>query len=572
VAELASLAWVSRVSIWRAIGERAVRQACWTAPQGAPHQPLSRRLPLRRIHKLVAGEELVLRPDLLPDGSVGGGLSRSGVTSLLSVPMLVDGRFTGFIMVETTFPGPVFEASHFATLRSASAILAQAFERHDLERELNDRASTDRLTALDNRWTFLGRLDDALAAVAEGRSAGVGVALMDLDRFKVVNDSLGHEAGDRMLVEVATRLSTAVGYDERVAALARLGGDEFLIMIPDCGRAADAVALIDRLMEVLTPPFDVGGHVVTLGASVGVVHATDALADAGELLRRADSAMYQAKGRGGGRVELEDGDVRERVTGRISDEAELRNAIDQGELTVYYQGEWDLETQGLLGAEALVRWQHPERGLVPPGLFIPLAEECGLILRLGMVVLREACQALSGWCGRGLRDDFVLRVNMSARQLQDPKLADEIADVLAMANLDPERLCLELTESSLLVDPAGAVRALDRLRALGVGIAVDDFGTGFSSLLYLKQLPLTSVKIDKAFVDGLPGESRDRAIVASVVRLAEEIGISVTAEGVETEAQAAAVLDLGCRRAQGFLLSRPEPLDRFEPRLALRSS
>jgi EAL domain-containing protein (putative c-di-GMP-specific phosphodiesterase class I) len=372
-----------------------------------------------------------------------------------------------------------------------------------------------------------------------------------------------------MLIEVAHRLSTAVGYDERAAALARLGGDEFLIMIPDCARADDAVGVIDRLLEVLTPPFDVGGHAVTLAASVGVVHATDALADAGELLRRADSAMYQAKGRGGGRVELEDGAVRERVTGRINDETELRHAIDQGDLTVYYQGEWDLETQHLLGAEALVRWQHPERGLVPPGLFIPLAEECGLILRLGMVVLREACQALSGWCRRGLHDDFVLRVNMSARQLQDPKLADEIADVLSMANLDPERLCLELTESSLLVDPAGAVLALERLRSLGVGIAVDDFGTGFSSLLYLKQLPLTSVKIDKAFVDGLPSESRDRAIVASVVRLAEEIGISVTAEGVETESQAAAVLDLGCRRAQGFLLSRPEPLDQFESRLAL---
>jgi diguanylate cyclase (GGDEF)-like protein/PAS domain S-box-containing protein len=567
VHELAGLPWVTRVSVWRAVGDRAVRQACWTAPQAGPHRPLSHRLPLERLRRLVGGEELMFRPELVPDGFLSSGLSKSGVSSLLCVPMQIDGRFTGFVMVETTYPGPVFEASHFATLRSASAVLAQAFERHDLERELNERASTDRLTALANRWTFLAHLDEALRAVDEGRSPGVAVAMMDLDRFKIVNDSLGHEAGDRVLIEMAHRLSTAIGRQPGLAAPARLGGDEFLVMAPGCATPEDAVALLEQLVEVLVPPFDLGGQAVTLTASVGVVHASDALADGGELLRRADLAMYQAKGQGGGRVELEDGAVRERVTGRISDEAELRTAIEDGQLRVHFQGEWDLESQRLLGAEALVRWQHPERGMVPPALFIPLAEECGLILRLGMVVLRDACRSLEAWSRRGLPDDFVLRVNVSALQLADATLTSEIAEVLASSRLDPERLCLELTESSLLVDPTGAVLALEKLRELGVGVAVDDFGTGFSSLLYLKQLPLTSVKIDKAFVDGLPDESRDRAIVASVVRLAEEIGISVTAEGVETAAQASALLDLGCRRAQGFLLSRPEPADEFEARL-----
>jgi diguanylate cyclase (GGDEF)-like protein/PAS domain S-box-containing protein len=567
VNELAGLPWVTRVSVWRSMGERAVRQACWTAPQAGPHRPLSHRLPLQRLRRLAAGEELVLRPELLPEWALPANLSVSGVTSLLCVPMLVDSRFIGFVMVETTYPGPVFEASHFATLRSACAVLAQAFERHDLERELNERASTDRLTALANRWTFLGQLDEALVAVDEGRSAGVAVALMDLDRFKIVNDSLGHEAGDRVLIEMAHRLMTAIARQPALAAPARLGGDEFLVMAPQCATPEEAVALLEQLVEVLIPPFDLGGQAVTLTASVGVVHARDALADGGELLRRADLAMYQAKGQGGGRVELEDGDVRERVTGRISDEAELRTAIEDGQLRVHFQGEWDLEHRQLLGAEALVRWQQPERGMVPPALFIPLAEECGLIGRLGMTVLREACRSLAGWSQRGLPEDFVLRVNVSALQLADATLATEIADVLASFRLDPERVCLELTESSLLVDPVGAVVALDKLRELGVGVAVDDFGTGFSSLLYLKELPLTSVKIDKAFVDGLPDESRDRAIVASVVRLAEEIGISVTAEGVERAPQASALLDLGCRRAQGFLLSRPEPADRFEARL-----
>jgi diguanylate cyclase (GGDEF)-like protein len=568
VAELAGLSWVTRVSVWRVSGDRVERRATWSARQGAPEADLPRRLPLDRVPRLAALEEVFAQPGRLPADSVGSSLTSSGVESVLAVAMSIGGRFTGFTMIETTFPGPVFEATHFATLRSASAVLAEAFERHDLERELAARANTDRLTSLPNRWSFDESLDAALAELAEGRSDGVAVMLMDVDRFKVVNDSLGHDAGDTVLVEVAQRLSSLVRQREQLDVAARLGGDEFVLLVPGCPTADDALAVAGDVIDALGPPFDVAGHAVPLTASVGVVHTRRTRAASGELLRRAEGAMYQAKTLGGGKVALEDRAERDRTSGRVRDEAELRAAIEGGQLAVHYQAEWNLASSALIGAEALVRWNHPRRGLMSAGEFIPLAEDCGLILPLGMQVLAEACRTVSGWSGDGLPANFVLRVNVSARQLLDEQLAEQIADVLRDTGLPPRQLCLELTESTLLADPAGAAVVLDRLRALGVGVAVDDFGTGFSSLLYLKQLPLTSLKIDRAFVEGVTEDPRDRAIVSAVTQLAREIGISATAEGVETPEQRDVLVELGCERAQGFLLSRPEPVEQFRRHLA----
>jgi EAL domain-containing protein (putative c-di-GMP-specific phosphodiesterase class I) len=316
----------------------------------------------------------------------------------------------------------------------------------------------------------------------------------------------------------------------------------------------------------LEPPFDVGGRPFRLTASAGVAHAADS-EDAEELIRRADVAMYRAKEQGGDRIVMDDEAMRDEVTARLRHEAELRTAVEGDGLEVHLQGEWSLPDRRLLGAEALARWRRPDGDLVAAGSFIPLAEECGLIHALGTRVLSETCDVVAGWMAQDRHDGFSVRVNLSPLQLRQDELADQIAGVLETSGLPAEHLCLELTESALLDDPERALRVLGSLRDLGVGLAVDDFGTGYSSLLYLKRLPVTSLKIDRAFVSGLPDDAADRAIVAAVVRLADEMGFDVTAEGVETEEQATTLVELGCVRAQGYLLSRPEPADDMAVRL-----
>jgi EAL domain-containing protein (putative c-di-GMP-specific phosphodiesterase class I) len=277
--------------------------------------------------------------------------------------------------------------------------------------------------------------------------------------------------------------------------------------------------------------------------------------------------MYQAKAAGGDRVVGDDAQLRAEVGRRLQREAELRSAIEDGGLVVHYQGEWDLTTGELVGAEALARWEHPVEGLLAAGAFIPLAEECGLVEPLGERVLRLACAQVAAWKADGLAGEFLLRVNLSARQLRDHSTVELVAEVLEDTGLAARDLCLELTESAILVDPEGAVRTLQALRVLGVGLAVDDFGTGYSSMLYLKRLPITALKVDQAFVAGLPDDPGDVAIVQSTVQLADLLGLSLTAEGVETEAQRAALVRLGCRHAQGFGLARPEPAEVFVDRL-----
>ena len=572
MADLSGLEWVTRLSVWRRLDRRFVRRATWEAAANRPEEPLPERLPLdgsALLRRLGALEEVHVRSVAhLPDDwqEDREALAAAGVRSALAVPLAAAGRCEGFLLAEVTLEDATFDASHLTTLRSAAAILTAAFARHDAEAELRRRALQDPLTGLGNRFAFDELLEAAVARLGRGRSRGVAVALIDLDRFKVVNDALGHRAGDRLLAEVIARMAAAT---TEGTTMARLGGDELLVLHDDVADVDEAVARTQDLVQALATPFDLGDRPWVLTASVGVAHADDAGVAPGELLRRADVAMYRAKAAGGARIATDDEATRTEVARRVRREGELRAALDARDLVVHHQGEWDLRTGRLVGAEALVRWPHPDEGLLTAAEFIPMAEESDLIVPLGTWVLEQACRELAAWRAAGLDEGFVLRVNLSARQLRQDGLVAQVAGVLERTGVDAAALCLELTESALLADPEGAVALLGELRHLGVGLAVDDFGTGYSSMLYLKRLPLTSLKIDRAFVAGLPDDHGDEAIVRACLQLAEALDLEVTAEGVEDGAQRDALVALGCHRAQGFLLSRPEPATDLAGRLGL---
>jgi diguanylate cyclase (GGDEF)-like protein len=410
----------------------------------------------------------------------------------------------------------------------------------------------DPLTGLPSRLLLMNRLQSALTRM-ERTGRGVAVLFIDLDRFKIVNDSLGHHAGDRLLLAVTERLRKAVRRHEMPA---RFGGDEFVLVCEDVDDPQDAVAVAERLLKALAQPFEFQDGQAFIAGSIGIALTDDPHASASDLVRDADAAMYRAKEAGGGRWSIFDQIVRDRAVARQAIEGDLRNAIANGELVVHFQPEIAVSTGEIVGVEALVRWERPGAGLVPPGEFIPIAEETGLIVPIGAWVMREACmQAMR------LFDDgrLVVRVNVSARQLAEPGLTTTVADALAASGLPPERLCLEVTESVVLEDSDRSVAALQALRDIGVGVSLDDFGTGYCSLSYLRRLPIDSLKIDRSFVRGLGNEADDDSIVTSVIDLARSLGVSVVAEGVETEEQLAGLRARGCDTVQGYLFARPGP-------------
>ena len=423
----------------------------------------------------------------------------------------------------------------------------------------------DPLTGLPSRLLFLNRLTVALERLQRRRGRHVAVLFLDLDRFKVINDSLGHPAGDELILAVAERLRHSLRRHETIA---RFGGDEFAILCEDIADEQDAIAVAERVLKTFGTPFGLADGDVTTGASVGIALSGNP-DDVGEdLIRDADAAMYRAKESGGGRLELFDELTRQRAVARLQTENALRLAIEREELRVYFQPEVSIETAEIVGVEALVRWEHPERGLLGPGEFISLAEETGLIVPLGTWVMRESCRQARAWHDAGIvADDFSMRVNVSARQLASERLPGTVRQILADARLEPRHLCVEVTETLLIEDPETSIATLSALKELGVKVAVDDFGTGYSSLQHLRNFPIDCVKIDRSFVRGLPASSEDAAIVGAVIELGHALGLSVTAEGVETDAQRANLHDSGCDTAQGFLFSRPEPADVIEARL-----
>jgi diguanylate cyclase (GGDEF)-like protein/PAS domain S-box-containing protein len=422
------------------------------------------------------------------------------------------------------------------------------------EAALTRLALQDPLTGLPNRALFLDRLDLALRRRQRAGQV-VAVLFVDLDRFKTVNDTLGHFAGDQLLVAVADRLGKILRPGDTIA---RLGGDEFAVVCEGLAAAGGAEEIAVRILRSLTAPVVVEGQQIIVSASIGI-SVSESDATPGTMLRDADTAMYEAKEAGRNRFCVFNPASRARTLERLRRAEELRVALDRSELRLCYQLEVDLAEEATTGVEALVRWQHPTLGLLPPSEFIDVAEETGLVVPLGDWVLREACRELAaretGDQPGGLR----LSVNLSAHQLGVPGLIDTVRDVLAETGLDPSRLCLEITESVLMDDVQSSIDALLDLKALGVRLAIDDFGTGYSSLSYLRRFPVDVVKLDRSFVAGLGVDSAATAIVAAVVNLAHALGILVVAEGVETEAQLVALRALRCDRAQGYYWNRPLP-------------
>jgi diguanylate cyclase (GGDEF)-like protein/PAS domain S-box-containing protein len=463
-----------------------------------------------------------------------------------------------------TAPLGVLSANHTATrsfspgeidfLQAVANVLGSVIERRRADDQLAHQALHDPLTGLPNRGLLIDRLAQALARRRRGGSA-LAVFFLDVDRFKLVNDGLGHGAGDELLKAVASRLRGVVRPSDTVA---RFGGDEFVVVCEEATDEATALSLAGRICEAVGDNVEVGGRRMQVSVSVGIVLADAERTDPEAVLRDADAAMYRAKERGRARVELFDSSLRERVMERLDAEAALRLAIDRGELRLVFQPEVSLTDGTVVGVEALMRWQHPERGLLGPGAFLPMAEETGLIVPMGTWALEQACRHATMW--RGSHRDappFVVWVNLSARQLCEPGLPDRVAEIVADTGADPTMVGIEITESVLMEDIDAVGAALHALEALGLKLAIDDFGTGFSSLSYLKQFPVHMLKVDQSFVAGLGQDDGDSAIVRAVIELAHSLGLTAVAEGVETAQQMAALRRLGCDAAQGYYFDRP---------------
>jgi diguanylate cyclase (GGDEF)-like protein len=424
--------------------------------------------------------------------------------------------------------------------------------------DLQHQAFHDSLTGLPNRALFMDRLQHALNR-AERASHTIAVLFLDLDRFKFINDSLGHEAGDELLVAVARRLQTCVRPEDTVA---RLGGDEFTVLLEGIRGEHQATSVADRIKRALQAPFVIVGQDVFVSTSIGITLSEGNQQPPSDIMRNADTAMYQAKEKGKSRYQVFDARMDSRALMRLQLEADLYQALERKEFVVYYQPKVDLLTGEIVSFEALVRWAHPQRGLVSPAHFIPLAEETGLILPIGQLVLHTACRQAQMWLAKYSDDrSFSVSVNLSARQFQHPVLVEEIAQALQDSGLEPQCLQLEITESVVMEHVPSALATLQNLRHLGVQLAIDDFGTGYSSLSYLKHFTVDTLKIDKTFIDRLNHDVADAAIVQAIITLARTLKMHSVAEGVETEAQLRLLQTLGCDFGQGFLFAQPLPSD-----------
>ena len=420
--------------------------------------------------------------------------------------------------------------------------------------QLAHEALHDPLTALPNRTLFRDRCLQALSGIGRTTS-GVGVLFIDLDGFKQVNDSLGHAAGDHLLVEVGERIRHALRAGDTVS---RFGGDEFTVLGATLDSRHDASRLAQRVSQALGEPLVLGDRHLSLTCSIGIAFTFDREADPDALIHDADIAMYHAKERGGACYEVFGESLRARTIKRRELEAELRTALDEHQFGVAYQPQVELASGRMIGLEALVRWHHPERGLVTAGEFIRVAEDTGMIHALGRWVLGQACRDYAAWRrADALEDDIKIAVNLSPRQLARGEVVDATAAALADTGINPRRLCLEVTEGAVVSHAARAGSVLRRLKALGVCIAIDDFGVGYASLGYLERFPIDMLKIDRSLVDGVATEARKKRVVATVMALAETLGLTVVAEGIELPEDAEELMALGCRLGQGFLYARP---------------
>jgi diguanylate cyclase (GGDEF)-like protein len=473
------------------------------------------------------------------------------VTAMMAAPVLERGKVIGSLAVGSHRPDREYGSRDQQVLLSFSEHASLALNHARAVEETVHEALHDSLTGLPNRSLFLDRLRHA-AARAERSGTPVGVLFCDLDGFKTVNDSLGHRTGDRLLVAVAERLAACLRPSDTIA---RLGGDEFAVLFEELREPGDAARAAQRLLDALRSPFELRKREFFISASIGIAAGTG---EAENLLRDADLAMYRAKADGKGRYALYEPGMHTAIVERLDLEVDLKRALERDELVLVYQPIFSLRSGAVAGIEALVRWRHPTRGLVLPERFVPLAEESGLIRELGRWVLRTACHRGALWRARypghpGLQ----IGVNVSGVQLHEPGLVDAVDEALSASQLDGDGLRLEITETALMEDFEMALEQLEALKELGVEISIDDFGIGYSSLRYLRRLPLDSLKIEKSFLDGIGRSDEEPALLRAIIDLAEIFGLTVIAEGVERPEQRARLLELGCELGQGHLLSAP---------------
>jgi diguanylate cyclase (GGDEF)-like protein/PAS domain S-box-containing protein len=479
-------------------------------------------------------------------------LSELGVRSGIAVVIEGHGGPFGVLGAHSLRPRD-YDAGDIDFLQSLANVLAAALERQAIEDQIRHRAMHDDLTGLPNRALFLDRLDHALTAVR--RTGGMAAILfLDLDHFKLVNDSLGHHIGDEVLVAAAPRLKQALRASDTVA---RFGGDEFGILLENIAGERDATHMAERVASAFAQPFVLAGreHFVTASIGIALARGSERPQD---LIRDADAAMYRAKERGRARYELFDEAMRSRAIGRLRVENDLRRALEHGQLRLEYQPLVWLSDRSIRSVEALLRWDHPAQGVVMPAQFIPIAEANGLIEPIGRWVLQQACRQAGEWYGaRPDEAPIGISVNLSALQIARAELPDLVFASLHASGLDPACLSLEIAETVMLGDFGALSDALLALKRLGVRLVLDDFGMGYSSLAYLTRLPLDALKIDRSFIHGLGVEGRDTAVTAAIIAMSQALSLEVVAEGVETQAQADELLGLGCRIAQGFHFCRP---------------
>ncbi|MFZ5817875.1 MAG: putative bifunctional diguanylate cyclase/phosphodiesterase [Bacillota bacterium] len=484
------------------------------------------------------------------------GLVRLQMRGYAGMPLLDStGRPIGLIAVGSRSPLPNVQLVHAVTQVFASRAAAE-LERRQYEQQLLHQATHDSLTQLPNRSYFLRDLQAALSSTSAGEDT-LAVMFVDLDNFKVVNDSLGHEVGDRLLIDVAARLRRSV---PESVLLARLGGDEFALVVRQPEARSGAERIARALLRAFQEPFFLGSHPIHIQTSIGIAQNCQDCCTPSLIMRHADLALYRAKESGKGAYAIFDRQMAEEVNRRLQVEQEMRRGLEAAEFLVHYQPLVDLASGTTRGLEALVRWNHPERGLLRPHEFIQLAEESRLILPLGDQVLRIACRDMQRWHAEGLLPSgSYLSVNISPRQILSYQLLKTLPEALAESGLPPGMLQLEITESVLMGDQEVARAVMAEIRALGVRFALDDFGTGYSSLSYLQRFSIDTLKIDRSFVAGIGAEPYSEAITRSIVAMGRHLSLAVTAEGVESEGQARFLLEAGCPEGQGYLYARPLP-------------
>lgn len=535
-----------------AMFDRSLKLAVSNAPHstlyGLPETLALPGTPLTAIARFLV-ERQVISQDQLRD-------IRTALTELQATQQATSRELVtrgGLVLVVTLAPaaeGGILMLTEDATQRKAT------------EARIEQMARFDELTGLANRFEYSTQIAEAFAKL-ERTGDAFALLYLDLDGFKQVNDSLGHDTGDHVLMETASRLRSAIRSNDQ---LARFGGDEFLLILPSADHVV-VTAIAQRMIDVMARAFDVDGKTVYVTASIGIAMAPHDGANPADLLRHADTALYKAKSAGRNTVMFFNPAMAEEMMERHEIEIDLRKACTDGTLELYYQPIIDLKTQKVVSREALMRWRHPTRGMVPPGVFIPIAEQSGLIAGMGDWAIRQACRDAASW-----EPGIGVSVNVSPLQFREPRrIVETVKDALLASQLESRRLMLEVTESLLIEDEKLALSVLDELRALGVTFALDDFGTGYSSLAYLSTYPFAQVKIDQSFTREVHTNEASKAVIEAVCQLARRLQMNVVVEGIETEQQRIAVQLLGAHRAQGFLFGRPEPLAGIKARNGSRS-